>query len=377
MRSHSARIRRLVSTGVRKRVYPGAVWAVGDTHGTRTTGATGTLDPLAPNTPVAPNAPPAPVTPLGPLTHHGSRTHTGTDVRTNPSTIFDVASLTKIIAVWACVGALWEEGVLPLDAPLASYWPEVAGHPLGVVTARRLLTHTAGVPPHADLAAHYGTDPDTIRTGVLREVLHRPPGEAVEYTDRAALILGYLVEHLAADTLDRVAASRIWQPLGMHDTRFGPLPAALAADCAPTEPDPDGESRLRGTVHDPSARLLGGVCGIAGAFTVRDDLARFLRHLLGAYPAGRGPGFGPAWVEESLTVHTGDLEPARGLFWHPAPGTCPAEGVYVHYGFTGTAMWISAQRRRWAVLLTNKVYFTREREPLGAIRDEFRRLAFG
>ncbi|MYS82669.1 serine hydrolase domain-containing protein [Embleya scabrispora] len=364
MTSESAGIRRLVNAGVRDRVYPGAVWAVGDARGTRATGAGGTLDPLAP---------------IGPFTRGDNRTRGRVDVRMNPNTIFDVASLTKIIAVWACVGALWEDGVLPLDAPLASYWPEVAGHPLGDVTARRLLTHTAGVPPHADLALHYGTDPDTIRTGVLREVLHRPPGEAVEYTDRAALILGYLVEHLAADTLDHVAGSRIWQPLGMRDTRFGPLPTALGADCAPTEPDPDSGGRLRGTVHDPSARLLGGVCGIAGAFTVRDDLARFLRHLLGAPPADRGPapGFGPAWVEESLTVHTGDLEPARGLFWHPAPGTHPAEGVYVHYGFTGTAMWISARRRRWAVLLTNKVYFTREREPLAAIRNEFRRLAFG
>ncbi|MFJ8740870.1 serine hydrolase domain-containing protein [Embleya sp. NPDC127516] len=348
-----AAIERLVGTGVRERVYPGAVWALGDTEGTRAAGATGTLDPLGP-------------------------TAAGDRRLPAPDTIFDAASLTKIIAAWACVGALWEDGVLPLDAPLATYWSEVDDRPLGTVTARELLTHTAGVPPHADLASHYGTEPGHIRAGVLGEVLHRPAGEAVEYTDRAALILGYLVEHLAGRPLDRVATSRIWRPLEMRDTRFGPLPTALAARCAPTEPDPATGVRLRGTVHDPSARLLGGVCGVAGAFTVRDDLARFLRRLLGAPSAAGGaePGFGPAWVAESLAVHTGDLEPARGLFWHPAPGTHPTEGIYTHYGFTGTAMWVSAKRHRWAVLLTNKVYYSREREPLNTIRDTFRGLAF-
>ncbi|MFJ9158104.1 serine hydrolase domain-containing protein [Streptomyces griseoviridis] len=340
------RIEALLNEGVRNKVYPGAVWAVGDATGTRAHGATGVLDPDEPNMPM------------------------------QADTVFDAASLTKILAVWASIGALWEEGKLDLDAPLGASWSEVDGHPLGTVTARHLLTHTAGAPLRAQLKNLYGTDPQDIRDGVLHEALHRPPGEAVEYTDRAALILGYLAEYLSGRRLDELATERTWQPLGMHSTRFGPLPAEIATRCAPTELDQDTDTHLKGIAHDFSARLLGGVCGIAGAFTVLDDLAVFLRYLLDTSTSLGRAGFGPDWIRQSLTVQTGTLEPVRGLFWHPAPGTHPADDIWVHYGFTGTAMWISPEQGRWAVLLTNKLYYTRERQPLTDVRNTFRGLAF-
>ncbi|MFC8717042.1 serine hydrolase domain-containing protein [Kitasatospora sp. NPDC057198] len=340
------RIHRLLADGVRDRAYPGAVWAVGDAAGTLASGTVGVLDPARP----------------------------GEAMR--PDTLFDVASLTKILAVWSTVGALWQDGLLPLDEPLGDFWPEVTDHPLGRATAHHLLTHTAGLPLRAQLKNLYGTDPAEIRAGVLHEALHRPSGEAVEYTDRAALVLGYLAEHLSGQPLDHLAAARIWQPLGMHTTRFGPLPAEQTALAAPTELDQDTGTHLKGTAHDFSARLLNGVCGIAGAFSTAADLARFLQYLLDPATAPGKPGFGPAWTKESLTVRTGALEPARGLFWHPAPGTDPAEDVWVHYGFTGTGLWISPQLGTWAVLLTNKLYFTRDREPLTSVRNCFRELAF-
>nr|WP_184942838.1 serine hydrolase domain-containing protein [Kitasatospora kifunensis] len=354
------RIHRLLTDGVRQRAYPGAVWAVGDACGSLAGGAVGVPDPRRPEEPM------------------------------RPDTVFDLASLTKILAVWSTLGMLWEEGRLPLEEPLASYWPEPAGHPLGQVTARHLLTHTAGVPLRAQLEALYGRDPAAIRAGVLRAALHRPPGEAVEYTDRAALILGYLVEYLSGRPLDRLATERIWAPLGMDATRFGPLVRRWAARCAPTELDQAGGEHWQGVVHDPSARLLGGVCGIAGVFSHAADLGAFLRHLLATEnttentventtenTAGntRGAiGFGAAWTALSLRVQTGELEPQRGLFWHLAPGTGPAEGVWVHYGFTGTGLWIAPRLGRWAVLLTNKVYYTRDRQPLTDIRNAFREL---
>ncbi|ANS66764.1 Beta-lactamase class C [Streptomyces lincolnensis] len=340
------RIEQLLNEGVRDKVYPGAVWAVGDSAGTSAHGTTGVLDPDEPDTPM------------------------------RRDTVFDAASLTKVVAVWSSIGALWEEGKLDLDVPLNDFWPEVAGHPLGAVTARQLLTHTAGVPLRAQLKNLYGIDPQDVRDGVLHEALHRPPGEAVEYTDRAALILGYLAEHLSGQRLDRLATERIWQPLNMASTRFGPLPAEIAARCAPTELDQDSDTHLKGVAHDFSARLLGGVCGIAGAFTVLDDLALFLRHMLDTSTSLGRAGFGPTWTRQSLTVQTGTLEPARGLFWHPAPGTHPDDDIWVHYGFTGTGMWISPQRGRWAVLLTNKLYYTRDRQPLTDVRNAFRALAF-
>ncbi|GGR47422.1 serine hydrolase [Streptomyces cinereoruber] len=336
------RIENLQSEGIRDKVYPGAVWAVGDSGDLRATGTTGVLDSDEPN------------------------------VRMRPDIVFDAASLTKILAVWASIGVLWEDGVLNLDAPLGTFWDEVTGHPLGIVTARQLLTHTAGLPLRTQLKNLYGTDPAAIRRGVLREALNRPPGEAVEYTDRAALILGYLAEHLSGQLCEK----RTWRPLGMDSTRFGPLPAGIATRCAPTELDQDTDTHLKGTAHDFSARLLGGVCGIAGTFTVLDDLAVFLRYMLAPTTAPAQAGFGAEWSTHSLAVQTGGLQPERGLFWHPAPGTTNEQDVWVHYGFTGTGMWISSTQNRWAVLLTNKLYCTRDRQPLTDVRSTLRQEAF-
>jgi CubicO group peptidase (beta-lactamase class C family) len=338
------RIEHLLRKGVSDKVYPGAVWAVGDSDRTLLSGSCGRLDPTDPEHPM------------------------------RLDTVFDVASLTKIIAVWSVIGSLWQEGRLNLHAPLTDLMPKLNGHQLGGVTVHQLLTHTAGVPLRANLKNLYGTDPQQIRDGVLREPLHRPPGQAVEYTDRAALILGFLAEELTGTPLDTLAQTLIWHPLGMTDTRFGPLAAELAKNCAPTEINQETGGHLRGVAHDFSARLLGGVCGIAGAFSTMSDLAVFLRHLL--QPSLLTAGFGAQWTEESLKIHTGDLQPVRGLFWHPAPGTTLEDDVYVHYGFTGTGMWISRKQNRWAILLTNKLYYGRDRQPLTEVRNTFCSLAF-
>jgi CubicO group peptidase (beta-lactamase class C family) len=337
------RIHQLLDDGVRDKVYPGAVWAAGDANSTTASGAVGLLDPDEPDHPM------------------------------RLDTVFDIASLTKILAVWSTIGTLVEAGKLQLDAPLGTFWPETEGHLLAEVTAHQLLTHTAGLPLRANLRNLYGTDPQDIRDGVLREPLHRPPGVAVEYTDRAALILGYLAEHLTGQPLDQLATTRIWQPLGMTETTYGPLSPEEVVRSAPTELDDETGRHLKGRAHDFSARLLGGVCGIAGVFSTVTDLATFAGHML--TPTASAPCFGPTWVRESLQIHTGDLTPPRGLFWHPAPGTnAEADDVWVHYGFTGTALWISPTHQKWATLLTNKLYYTRDRGPLTEIRNTFRAL---
>ncbi|MFI8965589.1 serine hydrolase domain-containing protein [Streptomyces sp. NPDC053493] len=336
------RIARLLQDGFHAQVYPGAAWAVGDAGGPVAGGSAGVLAPGA-------GARPARL-----------------------DSLFDLASLTKVIAVWPVVGTLVEAGKLRLDVPLGAFWPETAGHPLGDVTALQLLTHTAGLPLRANLRALYGSDPQDVRDGVLRERLRRRPGEAVEYTDRAALVLGYLAEFLTGRPLRELATRRVWEPLGMTDTRYGPLPDALVERAAPTEYDEETGAHLRGTVHDFSTRLLGGACGIAGTFSTVGDLGRFLRQVLDPVR----PPFGPEWAAASLRVRTGELAPVRGLFWHLAPGTALRDDVWVHYGFTGTGMWVSPSRGRWAVLLTNKLYYTRETGPVTSVRDAFREAVF-
>lgn len=343
-RELAANAARVIGHGITDHIYPGAVWAVGDDQDTYLTGADGVPDPAEPGQPMT------------------------------TAVVFDMASLTKILAVWATAGTLWDNHQLGLDDTLAQLIPHrTAGYPLGQVTVRQLLTHTAGVPPRARLQAMYGTDPAAIRNGVLHENLHRPPGQAVEYTDRAALILGYLIEELISTTLPACAHERIWQPLGMTSTQFAPLTPAAARHCAPTEYDELTSKHIQGVPHDFSARLLGGACGIAGVFSTLADTITFLRSMLSG---GNAHCLSSAWVTESLQVHTGTLEPARGLFWHPAPGTSPGDGVYAHYGFTGTAMWISPSQQRWAVLLTNKLYYSRDRDPINTIRDQYRKLIF-
>ncbi|MFC7930680.1 serine hydrolase domain-containing protein [Streptomyces cinereoruber] len=333
---------RLLGDAVRTGVVPGAAWAAGDARTTLSAGAVGLLDPADPTGP------------------------------TRPDTLFDVASLTKVLAVWAVTGTLVDAGKLDPAAPLGSYWPEAAGRPLAGATAHHLLTHTAGLPLRANLRHLYGSDPQDVRDGVLSEPLRHRPGEAVAYTDRAALVLGYLLEHLTRQPLPLLAGDRVWTPLGMTDTRYGPLPDALRERCAPTEYDEESGVRLRGTVHDFSARLLGGACGISGVFTTTADTGRFLRHLLDPVPGT----FSAGWTAASLRVRTGRLEPPRGLFWHPAPGTGPADDVWAHFGFTGTGLWVSPARGRWAVLLTNRLCLTRDPGPLARVRDAFRALVF-
>ncbi|MFE2106284.1 serine hydrolase domain-containing protein [Kitasatospora sp. NPDC059463] len=355
---------RLVGAGLRA-AGTGGVWSAGDAGGVRGRGRAGVLG-------------------RGP---HGARPM-------DHDTVFDLASLTKIVALWPCAGALRQAGRLPLDRPLGDYWPPAAGRPVGAVTARQLLTHTAGLPLRTRFAELYGTDPAAIRAGVLAAPLHRPPGVAVEYTDRAAVLLGHLVESLAGAPLDELAARQTWRPLGMADTRYGPLGPDPAGRTAPTEYERSAGRVLCGVVHDPSARLLGGVSGNAGAFSTARDLERFLAALLpGAVGDGAGerggggegggaaagsalPWAGP-WIAESLRVQTGGLAPARGLSWLCAAGTDPAEGTFVHYGFTGTALWVSRRRGRWALLLTNKVHYDRDFRPLTELRNAFRRAVFG
>lgn len=335
---------RLVGEGARG-VGTGAVWAVGDAGGTLGGGAHGAL---------------------------GQGPYAGR--RPGPDTLHDLASLTKVVALWPCAGVLWQSGRLPLDEPLGRWWTPAAGHPVGEVTVRQILAHTAGMLPYTRFEQLYGRDPAAIRAGVLAAPLHRPPGTAVEYTDRAAVLLTHLVEDLAAAPLDELAARWAWRPLGMTDTRYGPLDAALAARTAPTEYQEGAGAHLCGVVHDPSARLLGGVSGNAGVFSTARDLARFLTALLAPPPGLR---WGGAWVGESLREQTGGLLPARGLSWLYAPGTDPAEGAFVHYGFTGTGFWVSRRLGRWALLLTNQVHHGRDIERLTGLRNAFRRAVFG
>lgn len=341
---HTEQLTALVQAGVQEQIFPGAAWAMGTSdHGVA--GAAGRLTP-----------------------EPGS-------AAMQVDTLFDIASLTKIISVWSLTGWLLRKNRLRLDSCLADVLPGTQGHALAPITIFQLLTHTAGLPLRARLRASYGEVYDDIVRGVLREPLEGTPGLAVEYTDRAALILGLVIERLLGLPLDQALAEHVLRPLGMAATGFGPLAAAHGKQVAPTEYCEQAGAHLSGVTHDFSTRLLGGVCGISGLFSNVPDLQRFLQAMLAQDL--QGEVLDANWVRASLTVQTGSLTPSRGLFWHPAAGTGPEDDVWCHLGFTGTAMWISPRRGRYAVLLTNKLYYTRDFTRINALRSDVMRCAFG
>ncbi|TDY36007.1 serine hydrolase domain-containing protein [Janthinobacterium sp. 75] len=340
---HTEQLTALVQAGVQEQIFPGAAWAMGTSdHGVA--GAAGRLTP-----------------------EPGS-------AAMQVDTLFDIASLTKIISVWSLMGWLLRKNRLRLDSCLADVLPGTQGHALAPITIFQLLTHTAGLPLRARLRASYGEVYDDIVRGVLREPLEGTPGLAVEYTDRAALILGLVIERLLDLPLDQALAEHVLRPLGMAATGFGPLAAAHGKQVAPTEYCEQAGAHLSGVTHDFSTRLLGGVCGISGLFSNVPDLQRFLQAMLAQDL--QGEVLDANWVRASLTVQTGSLTPSRGLFWHPAAGTGPEDDVWCHLGFTGTAMWISPRRGRYAVLLTNKLYYTRDFTRINALRSDVMRYAF-
>ncbi|CAB3656251.1 Putative D-alanyl-D-alanine carboxypeptidase [Paraburkholderia phenoliruptrix] len=280
-------------------------------------------------------------------------------------TVFDLASLTKVIATTTAVLQLSEAGRIDLDAPVMRYWPQFAANGKETVTVRQLLAHTSGL--QADLAARPARGG---RAGVLRAIaqqrLQAAPGERVIYSDLNFAALGELVERITGEQLDEYCRAHIFGPLRMHDTGFLPDARHAARSAATTA----GRAGMRqGNVHDPLASWMQGVAGNAGLFSTAGDLARFAQMLLdgGAAPAAPdAPAvrvLSPASIE-ALTAPASPLAtpPWRSLGWALAsPLTAnrdrlPPIGMIEHTGYTGTGIWIDFVTRRFVVILTNRVH---------------------
>lgn len=279
------------------------------------------------------------------------------DERMTIDTIFDVASLTKVVATTPAILALWEAGRIDLDAPLGHYLPDFAQPRHRGVTVRRVLTHSAGFP---DLPARERLGPGLPATAqaLASQDLWAPPGHAFRYSDTGFILLGELVRQVSGEPLDRFVERRFFGPLGMRDTRFRP-PAAWADRVAPTEVT--GGRLLRGTVHDGNARRLGGVAGHAGLFSTGDDLARFCRMLLAGGALDGRRYLQAATVRAMFAPHP-VREAVRGLGWDMSSpysrtlGSFFPAGSVGHTGFTGTSIWMDPSSRTYAIVLTSRVH---------------------
>ncbi|MBN2982918.1 serine hydrolase domain-containing protein [Cohnella algarum] len=278
-------------------------------------------------------------------------------------TPFDLASLTKVVATLPTALALVKDGRMALDDPVSLYVDEFRHRQ---VTIRHLLQHASGLPP--DLAGvSRGSDGAEVLRTIWETGLDSAPGSKVAYSDLGMIVLGELIRRVAGESLDQTAKKRVFDPLGMKSTGFGPTLSGLPLRAAATE-SVNG-TYIVGEVHDEKSAALGGVSGSAGLFGTAADLARYAGYWL--YPDRSGP-LSPELVSECL------LHPiqGRGLGWEVVHdrnhmplgcGSTWTDGSFGHTGFTGTSLWIDPQAELIVVWLTNAVHFGRH-TPIRALR---------
>jgi len=277
------------------------------------------------------------------------------------ATIYDLASLTKVIGLTTAAMMLVDSGKLDLDAPVQRYVPAFQGAGKERVTIRHLLTHSSGLPAWRPLYREAATREDALAL-VDTTPLLRQPGDTFVYSDLGAITLTQVVEAISHESLDRFLEQRLFGPLGMRSTRFLP-PESWRSRIAPTENDSSFRHRLlRGEVHDENAARLGGVSGHAGLFSSAGDLAVFAQWLLRA-PQMR------EWTRRQ------DLPPgsSRGLGWdtpsqNSSAGTKLSASAFGHTGFTGTSIWIDPEKDLFIILLSNRVNPTRANTKILQVR---------
>ncbi len=323
-------------------------------------------------------------------------------------TIFDMASLTKCLVTATAIMQLYEQHKLAFDDPVAKYLPTFAANGKEKVTIRELLTHYSALPEDVSLKDDWGLAAPDKTEGIRRAMnatLYGPPGVTFKYSDINFITLGSLVETISGQPLEVYAQEHIFKPLKMTHTRYLP-PASLIPSIAPTAYDdqgdattnPDFNKMLRGTVHDPSTRRMGGVAGHAGVFSTAGDVALFAQALLDRL-AGRPSDFPlqqatlklmtqpeqPSTAAGGATIFTPDGKPitgisARGFGWdinsafsRPRGEAFPI-GSFGHTGFTGTSLWMDAASDTFVVILANSVH-PRGAAPISPLRGQIATMA--
>jgi uncharacterized protein YbbC (DUF1343 family)/CubicO group peptidase (beta-lactamase class C family) len=307
---------------------------------------------------------------------YGSRTVEPTREAMTTDTIFDVASLTKVVATATSIMILVERGKLRLNDPVSLYIPELKGEGRENITIEQLLIHRSGYAPDFDLRERWTGYDEAIKR-LIKEPLRNPPGTRFTYSDIGYIALGEVVKRVSGTPLDQFAKQNIFTPLRMRDTGFRPA-AALRGRIAPTEKrrgqlsylgdtptdlGSEGDIWLRGQVHDPTSYRMNGVAGHAGLFSTAQDLATFSRMILNGGQIDGVRVLSPLSVAEMtrprLISNTGNT---RGLGWdiNSSYSTNRGElfplGSFGHTGFTGTSIWIDPSSQMFLVFLSNRVH---------------------
>jgi len=285
-------------------------------------------------------------------------------------TIFDMASVTKVVATTTSVMILVEEGRVRLNDRVATFIPDFGRYGKGDITVRHLLTHVSGLRPDLDLSDDSWKSWDEAIRRACEEVPTSAPGQRFVYSDINFFLLADIVGRVSGMPFDRFVKERVFAPLGMTESMFNP-PETLKPRIAPTEPctplgwpcDAPSQAMLRGIVHDPTARRMGGVAGHAGLFSTAADLSRFCRMVLGGGTLGGARILSPLTVLKMTSPATpAGMASVRGLGWDidtsysSNRGELLPVGSFGHTGFTGTSVWMDPLTKTYVILLTNRVH---------------------
>ncbi|MFT9015744.1 MAG: serine hydrolase domain-containing protein [Acetobacter sp.] len=291
----------------------------------------------------------------------GQRAVTPTPEPMTWDTLFDMASLTKVLITAPAIMQLYERGMIGLDVPAAHYLPGFGANGKQDITIRLLLTHYSGLAPDLPLDTPWQGRAQAVSLVMDARPIN-PPGARFVYSDINFITLGLIVEKLTGEPLAHYASRHILAPLGLRQSRFTP-PANLTGRIAPTQYDENGQL-LRGVVHDPTARRMGGVAGHAGLFSCADDMIRYAQALLDKRVGLPSPF---PLRTETLVLMSTPQQPAgrsdlRGLGWDIATHYSTPRGAYFpptsfgHTGFTGTSLWLVPETRSFVLILTNRVH---------------------
>lgn len=331
-------LQRILDRGVADSAFPGAIAVIGTHEGPLVTVTSGHLD-WAPS--------PAP----------------------DANTLYDLASLTKVVGMTSAMMQLVEQGKIDLDAPVQRYLPDWTGRWKDRVTVRDLITHRSGLPAFKQYFK-LNVSPDSTLRLMLTTPLDTMPGVRMVYSDIGAITLGKIIEKVSGETLDGYLERHVFRPLGMFDTHYRP-DASLLPRIAPTENDPWRGRHLRGEVHDENAAALGGVSAHAGLFSTAHDLDRLARAYLSGGTLDGGHLANAATIRQFTTVQDSTFS-TRALGWDTPPGAGSGHllrhPAFGHTGFTGTSLWIDPAHDLYVMLLTNRVNPTREHSKIAPAR---------
>lgn len=296
------------------------------------------------------------------------------------TTLYDLASLTKVLATTLSVMKLYDQKKLNLDSKLADYFPEISDPEKKNISLRNLLTHTSGYESWRPFHLLGEPSKNEIINTILNAKLAYPTGDSSIYSDWNFILLAQIVERISGLPLDQFAVQEIYSPLNLKNTLFNPSARELNT-IAPTEVDSVWRKRLvQGTVHDETAQLLGGVSGHAGLFSTIQDVSVIAQMLLNKGEFNGETLFSPETVE--LFTKLSSQKGLRGLGWdikspkgYTSAGTLMGPKTYGHLGFTGTSIWIDPEMKIGVIVLSNRVYPTRANKKISAFRPKIYDLA--